>query len=546
MSESTATLVERSQAGDGPARITGAESEHRLSRDQDRLSQPSSIGPNNPNTPVEQAERRARWLGRLLWLMAILAVAGLFLGFQHAYPKDRPVVYSDLEEHFKYGSIGSDRENGLPLQIIRVLPRMFPQYLPDGYKGPLDYRAFGMVYEDGKELPIGFSVRRQYIDLIGLNCSVCHIGTFRRSESEPPVHYLAAGSNTFDILGFFEFLFKCAADSRFTGERIIAEIEKDRDLSLVEKFFLEQLAIPRMQAGLLQRRVKLEYIFQPGYPRWGAGAVDTFNPYKRLQFAADYPHGIPVRERFGVADFPVVWNQDKKRGMQLHWDGNNDSVHERNISAAFGAGVTREGIDIESVQRAMEWLFELPPPPFIAADDIDRSAAERGQAIYRKYCYDCHDFKGSGVGKVLDIGEIRTDPGRLDSFTEKFVEAQKKYTQGYDWSFTHFRKTNGYANMPLDGLWARAPYLHNGSVPTMWDLLTRENQRPERFYRGHGVYDIKKLGIRGDVREIDGRPAWLHDTRKQSKGNQGHSGPEYGTELTDNEKWDLIEYLKTL
>ena len=59
---------------------------------------------------------------------------------------------------------------------------------------------------------------------------------------------------------------------------------------------------------------------------------------------------------------------------------------------------------------------------------------------------------------------------------------------GKPWAFSQFRKTQGYANMPLDGLWLRAPYLHNGSVPDLRALLFPE-ERPAAFYRAYDVYD---------------------------------------------------------
>ena len=61
--------------------------------------------------------------------------------------------------------------------------------------------------------------------------------------------------------------------------------------------------------------------------------------------------------------------------------------------------------------------------------------------------------------------------------------------------FSHFRKTFGYANSPLDGVWLRAPYLHNGSVPTLRDLLEPSDQRPKTFYRGYDVYDQRKSAL---------------------------------------------------
>jgi hypothetical protein len=66
--------------------------------------------------------------------------------------------------------------------------------------------------------------------------------------------------------------------------------------------------------------------------------------------------------------------------------------------------------------------------------------------------------------------------------------------QGKPWRFSHFRKTDGYANMPLDGIWLRAPYLHNGSVPNLRALLFPE-ERPAEFFRAYDVYDWANVGF---------------------------------------------------
>jgi hypothetical protein len=117
---------------------------------------------------------------------------------------------------------------------------------------------------------------------------------------------------------------------------------------------------------------------------------------------------------------------------------------------------------------------------------------------------------------------------------------------GYgDERFSHFRKTFGYANSPLDGLWLRAPYLHNGSVPTLRDLLEPSGRRPAKFYRGYDVYDQKNVGFVAEVAEESGRKYFLYDTAKPGNSNRGHEGERYGTELSSAEKEALVEYLKT-
>ncbi len=79
-------------------------------------------------------------------------------------------------------------------------------------------------------------------------------------------------------------------------------------------------------------------------PRWGRGRVDTFNPYKAVQFNWDL-NQLPPPSGLALPTIPSLWNQAPREGMHLHWDGDNDSVDERNLSAALGAGVTPVTVD---------------------------------------------------------------------------------------------------------------------------------------------------------------------------------------------------------
>jgi cytochrome c peroxidase len=147
---------------------------------------------------------------------------------------------------------------------------------------------------------------------------------------------------------------------------------------------------------------------------------------------------------------------------------------------------------------------------------------------------------------VVPILEIGTDRHRLDSYTYDVAVNQNMVFAGYgEERFSHFRKTFGYANSPLDGLWLRAPYLHNGSVPTLRDLLEPSDKRPKTFYRGYDVYDQKKVGFVADVSNEKGREYFEYNTDEPGNSNKGHEGKRYGTELPVAEKDALIEYLKT-
>ena len=199
--------------------------------------------------------------------------------------------------------------------------------------------------------------------------------------------------------------------------------------------------------------------------------------------------------------------QRPREGMNLHWDGNNASVTERNFSAALGAGVSPVSVDTEALYRIRDWITDLEAPPFPKPDLIDQSKLARGEELYTQYCASCHGMKVDGtydyrttkypyLGEVVPLREIGTDIGRWASYTQGFADVQNTLYSGYDWQFKNFKKTDGYANSPLDGIWARSPYLHNGSVPTLYDLLLPASERPLTFYLGTREYDPEKVGFK--------------------------------------------------
>jgi hypothetical protein len=98
-----------------------------------------------------------------------------------------------------------------------------------------------------------------------------------------------------------------------------------------------------------------------------------------------------------------------------------------------------------------------------------------------------------------------------------------------------------YKAAPLTGIWATAPYLHNGSVPTLADLLKPASARPKSFSMNVGLYDESNVGI-----DVNAKSRPVFDTSLWGNRNSGHEGVRYGTELSDSDKQDLLEYLKTL
>jgi hypothetical protein len=512
----------------------------------------------DPPTPAERVLARNRWI-RCFVVLLLVALAVYYLVFVNQYV----IAYRDDVDHFKYGSIGSEPNSGIPILVFKALGMMY-------LNGPTGYSRFGMLYENTRsDLPIGISRRIVTgVDRVWFNCSICHVGTYRLQLTDPPTFIYGAPSNNLRLYELLKFFLKVSADPKFNADNLIAAIDSPAvggRLNFFERLVYRYIVFPRVQQGLMDLSQQFAFMARQGsanyhpYYDWGPGRVDTFNPYKSIQFnfPMDAAH-ITEAELNASADFPSIWEQHPRDGMHLHWDGNNTSVDERNLSAALGAGVTPVTVDIAAIERVRAWIWDLPPPAFPLPAAIDRSKVDRGRELFAEYCAGCHGMKTTSgpydydtnrfpsLGQVENWDQISTDRDRLDSYTQNFAAAQNMLYAGYPWRFTHFRKTAGYADQPLDGIWARSPYLHNGSVPTLRDLLEPVSNRPAKWYRGSDILDTAKVGYRYDGYGSAPEDLFLYDTAVPGNSNRGHEGKAYGTELPPADKDAVVEYMKTL
>jgi hypothetical protein len=488
-------------------------------------------------------------------IAAIAAVVALFLWL--AWPfltNNGPVVYSDIDEHFRYGSIGGEGTDGIPYWLWKALPAVFEDKLPGDRQPGEGWTSFGFIQEADHELPIGFarSTRSIGVDFIGLdvvtqNCATCHVSTLRKTPDSTPQIISTMPGNTINLQGYIQFLIAAAADERFTASHIMPYIAAmGGNLNPLEKLVYKFFVIPQTRDALLRERRDLSFLERQS--AYGPGRVDTFTSYKTRRFG--YPAELlPPEQLNGIADFPSIWNQGPRAGLYLHWDGNNNDPDERNRTAAL-ALVAPSTLNFDSLNRIREWINVVPPPkyPF----PINTTLAERGKPIYEATCASCHDILNRSDKRTLEtvvpIDEIKTDRGRLDSYTYDLASNQYLIFsgityQGRDQRFRSYRKTNGYASVPLDGIWLRSPYLHNGSVPTLRDLLEPPENRPQTFYRGYDVYDPQNVGFITTVSQENGTSFFEYDTALPGNGNSGHL---YGTDLPADDKSALLEYLKTL
>jgi mono/diheme cytochrome c family protein len=198
----------------------------------------------------------------------------------------------------------------------------------------------------------------------------------------------------------------------------------------------------------------------------------------------------------------------------------------------------------------LAWIESLEPPPY--PGPVDRQLASEGEPIFREHCASCHGTYGPGgkyPEKLVPLATVGTDPVRLQSLDRvgRAAYAHSWFTVGSD--LETLEDPDGYVAPPLDGVWATAPYLHNGSVPTLWHLFHAE-RRPVVWHRTEDGYDHQRVGL--EIETLDALPSSVttpaerrryFDTRKFGKSAAGHAFPEA---LTEPEKQAVIEYLKTL
>jgi hypothetical protein len=294
------------------------------------------------SSPVDHWQHSfRRWL--ILIPLLLLAIIAIYLIWY--FRSDRTKQYADIREHFKYGSIGSETGGTIftpvggvlpPYLVFKTLPKVCPDKLPGGYA------SLGMVFEPGHDMPIGVSRRwRLGVEQVGLNCAACHTGTVRATPDSQPTIVLGMPAHQFDIERFFQFVLSCSLDDRLTADNVIAKAEEMGDhVGLLQRLLLKTVLIQRLKLQTLELQNRIGPLLNGSFPRWGRGRVDTFNPYKAIQFNWSV-EDLPRDELIGASDFPSLWNQKPREGMHLHWDGNNTSVDERNLSASLGAGLHR-------------------------------------------------------------------------------------------------------------------------------------------------------------------------------------------------------------
>ena len=486
---------------------------------------------------VDGQKKRYGWklaLIVLLTLVVVFGAVGWYKFFREEAQPDWVTATPDMR--FKYGSIGAEHDAGLPYWIFFVLPRIFPEKLP----GPGGYASLGVAWEQGQELPIGFTKKVVGFPRVANNCASCHTASYRKSPNDNPVFVPTGPNHTLNLQAFFRFAVDCAKDPRFNPDEIMSQIALVYDLPFLDKLIYRYLLIPITKKRLLEREKQFQWVYHKQFPLWGRGRDDAMNLTK--YFLLNWP----MDDSIGPTDMPSIWNLKKyqpDKGMLMNLAGDSHDARSVIIDSALGL-LAAAPHDSEDFRKQIDWLVsylsekQAPKFPF----PVDEKLSQTGRAIFDANCARCHASERTGTR--VPVEEVGTDKERLKTWSKKAAIESNKVVRNFGIERRGLveNEPSGYIAAFLDGIWLRAPYLHNGSVPSIRDLLKPVAERPRVFFRGYDVLDPVNVGFVSEGEEAE-RVGTRYDVSERASGNQGH---EYGTKLSAKEKDALIEYLKTL
>jgi hypothetical protein len=297
----------------------------------------------------------------------------------------------------------------------------------------------------------------------------------------------------------------------------------------------------------------------------GRGTIDPVNPVTFLMEMRDADLKLQPRIKLDYSenvnsDPPAWWLLRRKKTR--NWTGgieaNSVRVDMINLLSPYNSPAHIKKYE-STFADIHAFIMSVPTPryPF----PIDAALAEKGRGLFNETCARCHGTYGSDAkypNKIVALETVGTDPAlarslqskrNLDYFNKSWFGQEK----GQGGNLIRGEETPGYQAPPLDGVWATAPYLHNGSVPTLEHVLSSK-ARPRIFTRSYrtGVedYDAGRVGWKVTVLSAppDKRLAAVerrkvYDTTQPGRSNAGHT---FGDAFTAEERRAVIEYLKTL
>ncbi|WP_146112131.1 MULTISPECIES: c-type cytochrome [unclassified Brevundimonas] len=399
-----------------------------------------------------------------------------------------------------------------------------------------------------------------------IGCAACHAAPTYGADGRPAPDrvWLGAPNPSLDLEAYTQGLYAALQGGVAEPERLMATVRRlypdmtDREAKTLQSFVMPRVrermtAIAATGQGVLP--------FSNGLPGMTNGVAALKLQHGLL---ADDPDAM-TRET-GFTSIPHL--ADRAWRSALLWDGayappgherfrvmqeaDLTDAHRDQLAAitayftvpSMGVSGAQARRHVPEVETAWAYLQTVRPQPFPGR--IDPARAVAGRDVFQRSCAACHGtYAETAQGPRLIrfpnwAGLVGTDRTRAEAITETLVARVNASPMGGSISAA---ATGLYAAPPLTGLWQSAPYLHNGSVPSLAALLGLE-ERPERFRVGGHAMDLERVAIAyPDGYQPYAGSVWV-DTRKPGLGARGHETPF--ADLSREDRLALLEYLKRL
>jgi hypothetical protein len=418
-------------------------------------------------------------------------------------------------DFFLHGSMSAEM---IPESVLRAFIEIYPDLFTTS-----DLTHLGLIPDPKFGWPVGLSRANVKhlggLPALGINCASCHLAQITSKSVNQPIRVLGTTSH-FDVEKFFGSIlaatFKTsdpANTKKFLAVYLNADPKKfdsvwqNQEQQIIAAIRSDALGAKAAEPGELHKNRQCRHAavirtkHRSGGPH--ASHVEAFPHMRAALHVSDQPpdkappfSGPGRNDVFGLLaagllnlpqpyspiKFGLVWNVEKR--TWVHWDGNTKSPIARNLLASLGLGAPLHGkradLQFEMVKRQTDLTEKIRPPRYPFA--VDRAAARRGAPLFASNCNSCHGGPESDK-RLYSVAEVGTDPHRAGMFTQKLADGFNRFlaeleAEGYQPpKEMGVRSTGKYFAATLSGVWARSPYLHNGSVRTMQDLLTRPQQR---------------------------------------------------------------------